>query len=365
MLICHPLDQLSQTTMRVTSNSSAKHNGAGAKVTIADVAAESNVSAATVSLVLRDKPGISAKTRQRVLDAAQALGYLYQASIQAQQRTAVNSIGLIIKSRRHDLIAANGFYTPVLAGIEEVCRRQQINLLYANLSVDDDNIPVAPPRLLTEPQTDGLLLVGMQLDAASVTFFANQATPIVLVDGYAAGDPYDAVVTDNFAGAYQATTYLVRHGHRHIGILGSQPQAFPSIQERRAGYRAAMAENDLLPLFIDCALLRAPAQTASNELLRAHSDVTALFCCNDLVAIAAMETATALGRRVPQDLSIIGFDNVAAAQDLTPPLTTMRVDKMGMGRTAAQLLINRIDYPEAGKIKSIIRPSLIERHSVR
>lgn len=330
---------------------------------MADVAAASGVSTATVSLVLRDKPGVGEETRQRVLDAAQSLGYIVKPALQAAHPVAAR-VGVIVKVRPDDIPAANSFYAPVLAGIEAVCRANQINLMYANMPVDVHNNPIDPPRLLTGDHTDGLLLVGMLLGEGATSLLARQQAPVVLVDSYAPGTTYDAVVTDNVAGAATATRHLIARGHRRIAIVGSEPEAFPSIQERRAGYLQAMGEADLPPCIVDCPLHPDAAAPAVTALLHAEPEVTAIFGCNDEVAIAAMRAAQALGRAIPTDLSVVGFDNIAITQHVTPTLTTMRVDKMGMGRLAAQLLINRITHPQAGPVRGIICPQLIERHSV-
>lgn len=337
----------------------------GAKVTIADVARASGVSPATVSLVLRNKTGISTETRQRVLDAAQTLGYLLLPSSKSATRMEINSIGVLLKTHPDDLVMTNSFYGPVVTGIEEICRRQRIHLVYATLLVDVENRPIEPPRLLLEQHTDGLLLVGMQINWASLALIQQQPVPMVLVDAYVEGDPYDAVVSDNFNGAYAATTYLINHGHRHIAIVGSQPQTFPSVMERRAGYCQALADHQLQSYFWDCPLWPKAAYEASiHYLRRSPSPITAFFCCNDAVALSLMRALQEQGYLIPQDFSIVGFDNVDLAQHTTPSLTTMRVDKVGMGRLAAQLLINRIEYAAAANIQACLRPSLIERQSV-
>lgn len=336
-----------------------------AKVTIADVARAIGVSPATVSLALRNKSGISTETRRRVLDAAQMLGYLLHSSHKSSLRSEVNSIGVLVKTRPDDVMMTNSFYGPVIAGIEEICRRQQLHLVYAHLLVDVENRPVDPPRLLFEQQTDGLLLVGMQINRAALSLIQPQSTPVVLVDAYVESNPYDAVVTDNFAGAYEATSYLIAKGHRHIAIVGSQPQTFPSVMERRAGYCQALQDQQLPTYFWDCPLWPKTAYEASvTYLRRSPSPITAFFCCNDAVAIALMQALQGQGYAVPGDFSVIGFDNIDLAQHTTPSLTTMRVDKVGMGRLAAQLLINRIEYPAAAHVRSCLRPALIERQSV-
>ena len=334
------------------------------KITIADIARDSGVSPATVSLVLRDKPGISPETRQRVLDSAQALGYIATITKPTTQR-AVSSIGLILKVRPNDEPLTNQFYAPVLAGIEAYCRQQQVNLFYAHMLVDEENNPLELPRLLQEQPANGLLILGAWLNDSVTRLLQPQETSLVLVDAYATTDLYDAVITDNEAGAYQATTYLIGNGHRHIAIVGSLPRSYPSIQERRSGYLRAMTEHRLEPHFVDCHLHPDSAVPTAIAYLENHPEVTAIFCCNDELAIGVMSAMQALGKSVPQELSIIGFDNIALAQHVSPTLTTMRVDKRGMGRLAGQLLLNRLEHPEAGQIRAVIRPSLIERQSVR
>ncbi len=334
------------------------------KITIADIAEASNVSPATVSLVLRDKPGISPETRQRVLESAQNLGYIVKPISSLHVQGDLTNIGLVIKTRLNDLPQTNNFYSPVLIGIETICRQRQINLLYATMLVDEENQPLELPRLITDQQVDGLLLVGILLNEAVLSLLQRQSVPVVLADAYANGDPYDMVVSDNFNGAYKAVTYLIGQGHQHIGIVGSQQNSYPSIQERRLGYVQAMRDHHLSPYFGDSSLDSEKTGAVVLELLHQHPEITAIFGCNDEVAIAVIKAAHEMGRNIPQDLAVIGFDNIALAQYITPSLTTMQVDKIGMGRLATQLLINRIEYPEADKVKVVIRPHLIERQSV-
>lgn len=333
------------------------------KVTISDIARASDVSPATVSLVLRHKPGVGRDTRERVLRSARSLGYPLPVSQASSD--SLSSIGLIMKVRPNDPPLNNFFYAPVLAGIEASCRKRKINLFYAHLPVDADNNPLEPPRLLTEQHADGLLFVGAVLNAVTTQILAQQGVPVVLVDAYAETGRYDSVVTDNQRGGRRATEYLIAHGHRHIGIVGSKADAYPSILERRTAFLDVMAEHGLTPQFADCHHHPDEAVPAATAFLEAHPEVTAVFGVNDDVAISVIQAARALGRRVPEELSVIGFDNISLAQHMTPPLTTMRVDKMGMGRLAADLLINRITHPEAGHVCTMIRPSLIERASVQ
>ena len=333
------------------------------KVTISDIATACGVSPATVSLVLNNKAGVGRKTRQKVLDAAQAMGYITKPSPISPMTLSTKTIGLVIRAKPNDILGDNRFYAPVLAGIESICRQYQMNLMYATMLVDDDNHPLELPRILSEGVADGLLLVGVHLDARTHALLQQQNIPVVLVDAYAPQASYDAVLSDNMSGSFQATNLLIEKGHQKIAIVGSQPDAYPSICERRAGYDQALAQAGLSPIYWDCSLLPEDATAVAMDLLDADGEVTAVFGCNDAVAIAVMQVAQKMGKCVPEDIAIVGFDNILSAQHVSPALTTMRIDKQGMGRLAAQQIINRLEYPESGQVNIILRPSLINRDS--
>ncbi len=337
------------------------------RATMAEIAEKSGVSLSTVSLVLRDKAGVGAETRQRVLEVARELGYVARRPA-AARATAVSAVGLILKADPDSLPQANKFYSHVVAGIEMACRRRQVNLLYASMTVDEDSRPLELPRLLLDDDVaGGLLLLGAFFDEALLRVVERRATPLVLVDSYATADRYDSVVSDNFGGAYQAVSYLIGQGHRHIGLVGGHPQSYPSIQERQSGYQRALKDHGIASRYLaECHIVdTAEIVAATTELLRGSPQVTAIFGVNDDVAITSMDAARDLGRRLPDDLSIVGYDDIDLADCLSPALTTMQVDKLGMGRLAVQLLINRIEHPEANLVRAAIRPRLVERSSVR
>lgn len=334
------------------------------RVTLESIARASGVSLATVSLVLRDKPGINDQTRKRVLDAAQGLGYRRHPSPGNAPRV-LRQVGVLVKARPGDQPHSNQFYSPVLAGVEAACRKQQINMLYATVTVDEDNHPQDLPRMLLEYDLDGVLLLGAFVDHTIEQLIQRRGTPVALADAYATSGAYDAAVSDNVGGAYQAVSYLIQQAHREIGMVGSLPDAFPSIEQRRRGYVQALADNNIPErYFADSHLAYDQVVDSTLELLQRYPQVTALFCGNDLTAVAAMQAARALGRRLPEDLSIIGFDNIDLAEHLTPSLTTMHVDKAGLGRMAVQLLMNRAEFPDAACVTALLRPTLIERQSV-
>jgi LacI family transcriptional regulator len=338
------------------------------RVTLEDIARQSGVSLATVSLVLRNKPGINDETRQRVLEVARVLGYQRRVQPESIASQRLQQVGVIAKTRVDDPPQSNPFYAPVLAGIEVACRKQQINLLYATVPVDLDNRPQEMPRMLLEDQLDGILLVGAFVDHTIEHLLQRRNIPVVLVDSYATEQCHDAIVSDNFRGAHAAVTYLIQRGHRHVGLVGTLSSSHPgtSIEERRRGYVQALLDHNIPKrYFADSHLTRPEAAEATAELLRRYPQVTALFCSNDDCATAAMQAAQAAGRRLPDDLSIIGFDNIDLAEHIVPALTTMHVDKISMGRLAVQLLSNRVEFPNAACVTTVLRPTLVERSSVR
>jgi LacI family transcriptional regulator len=336
------------------------------RVTLSDIAEKSDVSLTTVSLVLRNKAGsgIPSETQQRVLETARDLGYRVKSPLEAHQ--VVNQIGILLRAREGDLPLANPFYSTILAGIEAACRQNRLNLLSATLPVNDDNYPLEIPRLLDGEHIDGLLLVGTFVDRTLDHLLDEKSVPTVLVDAYSESTAYDAVVTENYQGAYQAVSYLIEHGHRHIGIVGSLPHAYPSICERRQAYLGALQAHDIATTyFADCHLRREEAFAATTYLLTQNPQITALFGVNDDVAFAAMRAAQTLDKHVPHDVSVIGFDDIDLAHLTIPALTTMQVDKINLGRTAVQTLINRVQAPDSPRVTVALRTRLIERQSVQ
>ncbi|MFN8465654.1 MAG: LacI family DNA-binding transcriptional regulator [Caldilineaceae bacterium] len=336
------------------------------KVRLVDIARACGVSPSTVSLVLRNKPGIPDDTRRRVLSAAQELGYWRAKSNAIESPVSqrpLRTVGLLIKADAGQAPAANPFYSHVLAGIEDACRAKHVNLLYATLPVDANNRVTAAPRLLDSDTVDGLLLVGAFLDAPLYRLLGSGSRPLVLVDAYAAVSGCDAVLSDNMRGAAEMVGYLLDHGHCNIGMVGGGEDAYPSLRERRQGYCDALrAAGVAMDYLADCT--PNDAEEATRRLLLANPQLTALFCCNDHVALRAARAAQRLGRRIPGDLSLAGFDDIDFAAHLEPPLTTMHVDKIAMGRLAVQQLEARFAFPTNDQVTALLRPRLVERSSV-
>jgi DNA-binding LacI/PurR family transcriptional regulator len=334
------------------------------RVTLADVARAAGVSPAAVSLAIRGEPGVSRETRERVVDTARRLGYR-GVSRSSSRRARQVTVGLIIKAPQGDAPEINRFYAPVMTGIEEICRIREVDLLFAALPVDRQYVPLEVPRLVTERSTDGLIVVGAHLSHGT-TALLEDGPPAVLVDAYAEDVAFDSVFSDNVGGARAAMDQLISRGHREIALVGSEPDSFPSILQRRRGYEQAIAEAELKPHYVDVPHVPPEAAAAAAlQYLGAHPEVTAAFCCNDAIAVALIQGAQRAGLDVPGAVSVVGYDDIDLARFVSPQLTTMAVDKLGMGRLAVTLLLHRLEFPEAAVIQALIRPRLIKRGSVR
>jgi len=339
------------------------------KVTIEDVARESDASITTVSMVLRDKPGIGAVTRQRVLAVARELGYQRRVPLETASRKTVN-VGMILRSRarspKEAVPSVNDFYSWVVTGIETAARAHRMNLLYATLPVDDTNRPLDIPHHLLNQSLAGIMVVGSFSTDTVAELVSTRATPVVLVDGPAVPSRHDAVVSDNTGGACDAVRRLLSLGHRNIALLGAAPRLDPNFDQRRDGYRQALGERGLPThhIQVDQSGPNAVVDAISRALVH-DPGMSAVFACNDWFAIEAIQALQRLGRSVPDHVSVMGFDDIARAGQMTPQLTTMAVDKITMGRLAVLMLNQRLDWPDSSPALTLLRPSLRTRDSVR
>ncbi len=336
------------------------------KPTLRDVAQRAGVSLGTASQALNQRPGVAPQTRALVLQAATALGYQFQSRARSAADPHLTTIGLLIKQDSHEEPGINPFYSRVIAGAERECQARGINLMYATVQVDAYSSASQLPPMLASDQLDGVLVVGAFLEEAISAIHRRAGAPVVLVDSYAPGSGFDSVVTDNINGAIAAVSHLIDSGHRHIGLIGSAPDGYPSIRERRKGYTRALQEYGITATYIeDSPLLPQDAHAATRRLLQRAPQITALFACNDMVAIAAMDAARELGRAIPGDLSIIGFDDIEFAAQTVPPLSTMHVDKIRMGELAVRQLAERVEHPGTPPLTLCLGTRLIARESVR
>lgn len=327
--------------------------------TLADVARAAGVSPAAASLAIRGKPGVGAETRRRVKQIADDLGY---ASKPVLAEVDGPTVGLVVKSRPGEEETTNSFYGPVIARITEEAHRLGVDIRLASLLVDEHFQPLAEPALADDDSVDGLLVLGAYLTERS----ADQLTakPIVLVDGYCAQpDRFVSLVTDNRRGMRNATAHVLDHGHERVLLVGAN--RYPSIAERRLGYLDALADAGLEPLVIDGDHDGNRSQAIEVvDRLEADRSITAVVGVNDAVAVSVHQELQNRRISVPDEVSVVGFDDIAMAAMLVPGLDTCAVDKGAMGRLSLQLLLYRIEHPHDAVHTTTLATSLRRRGSV-
>jgi DNA-binding LacI/PurR family transcriptional regulator len=312
-----------------------------------DVARLAGVSRTTVSFVLNDVPGvkISQETRQRVLEAARELNYYPTAAARSLASGKTHRIGLILGEGQKRL-SADAFLPSFLQGV--TASVHQRGYLVVLQMAEDVPSHEAYARLLREQQVDGLILSGPRSDDPVLAELAKEHFPLIL-HGRLADSTLPCVDVDNKAGAYQAVTHLIGLGHRRIGFISNAPLSYSGAQDRFAGYKQALAEYDIL---LDTELVRTAAflpetgRAAMEALLAFPRRPTAVFVASDVVATGAMAAIRDAGLRIPEDMAVVGFDDIFLAAHLRPPLTTVRVPAYGLGWTAAQVLISLIEGDE-------------------
>ena len=331
-------------------------------VTLTDVADAVGLSPAAISLALRGKEGVSEATRARIVEAARALGYKPAAGVSWRHQKPM-TIGLIMKAVHGDAPDANRFYGPVMVGVEEACRAHHMDLMLTTMPVDEHYYPIEVPRIASDRTCDGIIVLGARL-SPTTSDILRSAPPCVLLDSYTDDDSFDSVAADNVGGAKTAVRHLIGLGHRNIAILATEPQSFPSILQRRRGYDQVIAEAGLTPRYID--VRHWPPDSAAMvgiDCLKTQPDISAVFCANDAVAVALLQAAKQAGFEVPERISVVGFDDIDLAGFVSPGLTTMSVDKTGMGRIAVMLLAHRLELGKECVTQTLVRPTLVQRQS--
>lgn len=308
--------------------------------TSADVAARAGVSRTTVSFVLNDRPGtsISPQTRRRVLDAATELGYHPHASARGLAGGKSHILGFVLRQSTEQ-VAGDGTLAETLSGLAAAARTAGFRVMVEPLDPSDGSYDA----LLRAQHADGLVVSGPRVDDAGLATLAADGFPIVL-QGSLAGIDAPSVDVDNVSGARRAVEHLIGLGWRRIGCITNAPLAYTAAQERLDGYRSAL---DAAGLPFDETLVEEADFDAGSGhramarlLTRARPD--AVFVASDVVAFGAIAAIREAGLRVPDDISVVGFDDIALAGFFDPPLTTVRLPAYDLGMAAGTALLDRV-----------------------
>ncbi|AEM77580.1 MULTISPECIES: LacI family DNA-binding transcriptional regulator [Thermoanaerobacter] len=338
------------------------------KVTMKDIAERLNLSINAVSLALNDKVGVSEETRKIVLKTADEMGY-FDENPSFIAKNHFRNICLLIEERN---FRDTHFYTKVILGIENEAKKNNYDILVNFMNQDDFQVPSS----VETRKVSGILVVGTIKDE-HLEKLLKYDIPTVLVDHASFTISTDAVLTQNMPGSYMATQYLIRKGHTQIGFFGEIDFSL-SFKERWLGFNEAMRNAGLNvdPIFnvnpgycvigqVEQYVLSKNYKEVANIISKLDKLPTAWVCSNDSAAITLYNALSILGIKVPDDISVVGFDDIDICNIVTPHLTTIRINKELMGAKAVKRLLWRMENPKEPCDHIRMEVKLIERESVR
>jgi LacI family transcriptional regulator len=333
------------------------------RVTIRDVADRAGVSPTTVSFVLNDVqgPNLRDETRQRVLEAARALGYVPSAAARSLVSGQTSTIGLVIFDAAQ--IPVDAFLPQMLYSLNKVSRECGFRVLME--PIEDIRRPEAYLDLVHSRQIDGLIVLNRRAEDRQLLQLIESGFPVVLI-GRLDHPSACYVGTDDVGLSCKATEHLLKLGHERIVHIGYAPASYLGAQARLIGYRQALREAGIP---YDEALVRFADHSAASgylemgPLLDLAPRPTALFAGNDTVAIGAMAAIHERGLRIPEDIAVVGYDDLPNARYTRPPLTTIRSKPFEVGRRAGEMLIGLIQGEEPEETQVIIEGEFVIRES--
>jgi DNA-binding LacI/PurR family transcriptional regulator len=324
---------------------------------IKDIARIAGVSHSTVSRALRDSPLIPAETAERIKKIADELGYRASAVARSLVTRKTEAIGVVVTS------IADPFNGEVVAGIEEVANEHGYSVILATSQADPQR-EMAVTRSFHERRVDGIVVASSRVGALYLPALSEMEVPVVLLNNQHPSEFVHSVSIDNVDGARQAAEHLIALGHREIAYIGDE-SGLESDSERLRGLTDAMMSAGLSvrPEFIVRADGKSEgARRKAFELLDLNPRPSAIFCYNDMSALGVLNAASMRNLRVPQDLSISGFDDLFFAGLLQPALTTVRQPMRKLGQAAMQLLVDLLNGSEPEKTQ-LVKGELVVRQS--
>ena len=332
-------------------------------VTLQDVATKLSVSAATVSRALAGYPGVAPATRQRVLQAAQEMGYHPNVTARRLQKQRTDTIGFIIPTFGPRL--SDPYFGELLSGIGNATVEQDYDILVFTCSPDTSAEEQAYARFIQGRRVDGTLVVRTRKHDARIAYLLEQDFPFVAFGRSRVEGDFCYLDVDGTAGIREVTRHLINLGHRRLAII-LPPENLMFTHYRRLGFEEAMAEAGL---FIEETLVKHGDLTehsgheVGRALLAQDDPPSAIVACNDLMALGAISAAQGLGLTVGRDVAVTGFDDVSLAAHSHPPLTTVRQPIYEIGQRITRMLIQLIQGEIPAETQVVLTPQLIVRES--
>jgi LacI family transcriptional regulator len=325
-------------------------------ITLRMVAQKAGVSVNTASRAINNKPDINKETKKRVLKISQELGYVRNATAVALRTNRTWTIGVVIEDNR------NPFYAEVLNGMEEAVRGKNYHIILTNTQRDYNKEEEAINLLLAK-RVDGLLIDPVQDRDNDINSLVEANIPFVVVGRDFENIEVDAVYNDEVKGGFLATEYLIKKGHKRIALIDGFLYKSPA-KGRLEGYKKALKEYGI-PL--DDALVSAgdidlkDGYERTKQLFEKELNFNAIFAYNDMMAFGAMQAIKEKGLRIPEDIGLVGYDDIPFSSLTSPPLTTIRLKKQDLGIECVKLLLSRINNKRKKTKKIMLDVELIKR----
>lgn len=330
------------------------------QATIKDIARMANVSITTVSRALNKEGGVSEKTREKILQIAKELNYRPNRLARSLVTKRTNTIGIILPD------ITNPFFPEIVRAVEDTANKFGYNLIICNTD-DNSEKESLYLQVLKEKCVDGIIFTSsINPSSKNIKQLLEYKIPFVLVDRYIDIDHPAGIYTDGTLGMYEAVKYLISMGHERIAFI-SGPKESKSAFQRYMGYINALKEANIPvreSLIKEGNYKISGGEKVVMELLSSKEDFTAVACANDLMAVGAIEVLTQSNIKVPEEISITGFDNISLSKVVSPKLTTVEQPSYEMGEKATKMLLKLIEGKSLRKTEISLKPKLIIRNSV-
>ncbi len=328
-------------------------------MTIEGIAKRAGVSKRTVSRAINNQYGIKAETRKKILDIIADLNYRPNALARALVTKQTKTLGLIVSDN------ANPFYAKLVRGVEDKATEKGYSVIL--FSTDEEyEKELKGIHLFIEKKVDGILVTPTQTHNEDILELQERNIPFVLMNRHFDDLETDYVIDDNKKGAYDAVNHLIKLGHKRIAHI-TGPFRISSVRERLQGYRDALTHNNIAfdrSLVIESDLHMESAEEITKRLLRMKNRPRAIFAYSDLLAITALKTIKKEGLKVPDDVALVGYDDIDFSALLEVPLTTVSQPSYNIGRKSAAILIDGLEKGSTpGFQQLVLKPQLIIRAS--
>jgi DNA-binding LacI/PurR family transcriptional regulator len=331
-------------------------------VTIKDVAKKAGVSIASVSRVINDSKPVSPELRERILNVIEQTGYKPNAMARGLKIKASGLIGLITPD------IENGTFAELVKGIEEVIEENSMNLIVSN-SKGEVEKELKALHIFKEQQIDGIIFSGVKFTEKHKKYFERYQVPTVVVSQKFPGSGLPSVTIDNIEAAYQAVKYLIDKNHKNIAVIHGPLYDRSSGEERLIGYQKALKEAgiSITKEYITQGdfTIKSGYQAMEKIIKNSVKMPTAVFAASDRMAIGALDACLDNGYIVPEDISIMGFDDIELAEIVRPKLTTMSIDHSRLGKKVIEILLDRIKNNNENDRAYELDFHLVERGSVK